>query len=79
MFSTTWVVLILYRREYHSKAHSILQHKELANKFLDETKMGYLVIGDAATQFDRFKNAGFDEVKLLDKDAKEVKLESIKM
>ena len=54
------------------------QHKALANKFLDETKMGYLVIGDAATQFDRFKDAGFDEVKLLDKDAKEVELKSIK-
>jgi len=54
------------------------QHKELANKFLDETKMGYLVVGDAATQFDRFKNTEFDEVKLLDKDANEVQLKSIK-
>lgn len=54
------------------------QHKALANKFLDETKMGYLVIGDASTQFDRFKDAGFDEVKLLDKDANEVALKSIK-
>ena len=54
------------------------QHKELANKFLDETKMGYFVVGDAATQFDRFKDAEFDEVKLLDKEGKDVQLKSIK-
>jgi len=55
------------------------QHKALANKYLDASKMGYLIIGDAATQFEKFKNAGFDEVILLDKDAKEVKLTNIKM
>ncbi len=54
-------------------------HKALANKYLDEKKMAYLVIGDAATQFKQFKNAGFDEVKLLDKDAKEVELSDVKM
>ncbi len=60
-------------------AMTLEQHKALANKYLDATKMGYLIIGDAATQFEKFKNAGFDEVKLLDKDAKEVKLTNIKM
>ena len=55
------------------------QHRALANKYLNPTKMGYLVIGDAATQFEKFKNTGFDEVILLDKDAKEVKLTNIKM
>lgn len=55
------------------------EHKALANKYLDETKMGYLVIGDAATQFDKFKNAGFDEVLLLDKDAKRVDIGNVKM
>lgn len=60
-------------------AMTLEQHKALANKYLDASKMGYLVIGDAATQFDKFKNAGFDEVILLDKDAKEVKLLDIKM
>ena len=55
------------------------QHKALANKYLDETKMGYLVVGDAATQFDKFKNAGFDEVVLLDKDAKKVDIGNVKM
>ncbi|NNK27499.1 MAG: insulinase family protein [Flavobacteriaceae bacterium] len=55
------------------------EHKALANKYLDETKMGYLVVGDAATQFDKFKNAGFDEVLLLDKDAKRVDVGNVKM
>ncbi|PCJ94820.1 MAG: peptidase M16 [Flavobacteriaceae bacterium] len=54
------------------------QHKALANKYLDASKMGYLVIGDAATQFEKFNDAGFDEVILLDKDAKEVKSKVIK-
>lgn len=55
------------------------QHKALANKYLDASKMGYLVVGDAATQFAKFKNAGFDEVILLDKEGKEVKLSKIKL
>lgn len=54
------------------------KHKELANKYLDESKMMYLVVGDAATQFAQFKNMGFDEVKLIDKEAKEVVLEKVK-
>ena len=55
------------------------QHKALANKYLDASKMAYLVVGDAATQFAQFKNMGFDEVKLLDKNGEEVKLEDVKM
>ena len=54
-------------------------HKELANKLLDENRMLYLVVGDAATQFAQFKDMGFDEVKLVDKNAKEVELEDVKM
>ncbi len=54
------------------------QHKALANKFLDESKMAYVVVGDAATQFEQFKNMGFDEVKLLDKNGEEMKLTEIK-
>ena len=42
-------------------------HKTLANTHLDESKMAYLVVGDAASQFAQFKDMGFDEVKLLDK------------
>jgi zinc protease len=55
------------------------QHKALANKYLDESKMAYLVVGDAATQFAQFKEMDFDEVKLLSKDGEEVKLKDVKM
>ena len=55
------------------------QHRALANKFLDESKMLYLVVGDAATQFAQFKDMNFDEVKLIDKNAEEVELEDVKM
>ncbi|WP_310994189.1 M16 family metallopeptidase [Aequorivita marina] len=55
------------------------EHKSLANKYLDASKMAYLVVGDAATQFQQFKNMGFDEVKLLDKDGEEVRLEDVKL
>jgi len=55
------------------------RHKELANKYLDASKMGYLVVGDAATQFEKLKTAGFDEVILLDKDGKEIKTEKVKL
>jgi zinc protease len=54
------------------------QHRELANKYLDESKMAYLVVGDAETQFAQFKNMNFDEVKLVDKNAEEIKLEEVK-
>jgi zinc protease len=54
------------------------QHKALANKYLDASKMAYLVVGDAATQFGQFRNMGFDEVKLLDKNGEEVKLKDVK-
>lgn len=49
------------------------RHKELANKYLDAKKMGYLVVGDAATQFEKLKELGFDEVILMDKDGNEIK------
>lgn len=60
-------------------AMTLEQHRELATKFLDESKMAYLVVGDAATQFAQFKDMGFDEVKLLDKNGEEVKLSEVKM
>ena len=55
------------------------QHQALANKFLDASKMAYVVVGDAATQYAQFKDMGFDEVKLLDKNGDEVKLEDVKL
>lgn len=48
------------------------RHKELAQKYLNPETMIYLVAGDAATQFDRFKDAGFDKVQLIDKDGNPV-------
>ena len=60
-------------------AMTLAQHKELANKYLDESKMAYLVVGDAATQFEQFKDMGFDEVKLLNKQGEEIELEDVKM
>tara|TARA_B100000809_G_scaffold266822_1_gene331926 strand:+ start:4111 stop:6987 length:2877 start_codon:yes stop_codon:yes gene_type:complete len=60
-------------------AMTLEQHKQLANKYLDESKMAYVVIGDAATQFAQFKEMGFDEVKLMSKEGEEVKLDDVKM
>lgn len=54
------------------------QHKELANKYLDESKMAYMVVGDAATQYSQFKDMGFDEVVLLDREGKEINLQKVK-
>ncbi|MCC8359494.1 M16 family metallopeptidase [Salinimicrobium sediminilitoris] len=54
------------------------QHKELAQKYLDESKMAYLVVGDAATQFEQFKDMNFDEVKLINKKGEEVELSELK-
>ena len=54
------------------------QHKALANKYLDPNKMVYLVVGDGATQFAQFKNMGFDEVKMVDKEGNEVKMTDVK-
>jgi zinc protease len=59
-------------------AMTLEEHQALANKYLDASKMAYLVVGDAATQFQQFKNMGFDEVKLLDKEGNEVELNEIK-
>jgi len=46
--------------------------KALADKYIDPDKMNYLVIGDAETQYEQFKNAGFDEVKMIDKEGHDV-------
>ena len=54
------------------------QHRKLAQKYLDESKMAYLVVGDAATQFEQFKEMGFDEVKLINKQGEEVKMKELK-
>ncbi len=50
------------------------QHKELAQKYIHPDKMIYVVAGDAQSQFDELKGAGFDEVYLLDKEGKPIEL-----
>jgi zinc protease len=60
------------------KNMTLEQHKALANKYLDESKMAYLVVGDATTQYPQFKSMGFDEVMLVDKNGEEVKIENVK-
>ncbi|GAB5400226.1 MAG: pitrilysin family protein [Aureisphaera sp.] len=54
------------------------QHKTLANKYLDESKMAYLVVGDATTQFPQFQDMGFDEVLLMDREGEVVEMEDVK-
>ncbi|MEZ4858739.1 MAG: pitrilysin family protein [Flavobacteriaceae bacterium] len=60
------------------KNMTLEQHKALANKYLDESKMAYLVVGDATTQYPQFKKMGFDEVMLVDKNGEEIKMEDVK-
>jgi zinc protease len=55
------------------------QHRQLASKYLDESRMAYVVVGDAATQFAQFKEMDFDEVKLMNKDGEEEKLDDVKL
>ncbi len=50
------------------------QHKALAQKYITPDKMIYFVAGDAATQFEQFKNTGFEDVILLDKNGREVEV-----
>ena len=56
------------------KNMTLEQHKELAQKYITPDKMSYVIVGDAATQFEQFKDAGFDNVMLIDKDANEIKI-----
>jgi zinc protease len=51
------------------------KHKTLAKKLLNEDKMAYLVVGDGATQFEQFKFMDFDEVRLIDKNGDDLKLD----
>jgi zinc protease len=67
------------KEEQIIKDMTLDRHRALANKYLDESKMAYLVVGDAASQFVQFKAMGFDEVKLLDKEGDEVELTKVKM
>ncbi|WP_410198327.1 M16 family metallopeptidase [Aequorivita ciconiae] len=57
---------------------NLQEHKVLANKYLDASKMAYVIVGDAETQYEQFKDMGFDEVKLVDKNGDEVNPENLK-
>ncbi|MGK0387162.1 MAG: zinc protease [Patiriisocius sp.] len=57
---------------------TLARHQELANKYLDPSTMAYLVVGDAESQYTQFRDMGFDEVLLLDKEGEEVTLEDVK-
>ncbi len=56
------------------KNMTLEQHKALAQKYITPEKMSYVIVGDAATQFEQFKDAGFDKVVLIDKDANEIEI-----
>lgn len=61
---------VTYRKDEEDiiRNMTLEQHKELAQKYIHPDKMMYLVAGDAQTQFNKLKGAGFDEVYLLDKE-----------
>ena len=56
------------------KNMTLEQHKALAQKYISPDKMKYVLVGDAASQFEQFKDAGFDQVMLIDKDGNEVEI-----
>lgn len=60
------------KEEEQIRNMTLERHRELAQKYLKPENMVYLVVGDAKTQYSQFKEAGFDEVLLLDKEANPV-------
>lgn len=54
-------------RESVVKAMTVKQIKDLSAKYLDSSKMYWLVVGDAKTQLPRMKELGFGEPILLNK------------
>jgi len=70
MSGHNWEVSYLKDQEDVVRNMTLEQHMELAQKYITPNKMIYVVAGDAITQFERFKDAGFDEMHLLDKEGK---------
>ena len=66
MSKYNWDVSYLSKEEDITRNMTLEQHKALAEKYIDPNKMIYVVAGDANTQFEALKTAGFDEVYLLD-------------
>ncbi len=65
---------ILNTKEDIIRDMTLEQHKELAQRHINPEKMIYVISGDAATQFNKLKGAGFDEVYLLDNEGNPKKL-----
>jgi zinc protease len=65
-----WGTDYLTKEEDVTRNMTLEQHKALAEKYIDPDKMIYVVAGDANTQFEALKAAGFDEVYLLDSEGK---------
>ena len=63
-----WDVTYLKDEEDVTRNMTLEQHKAIAQKYINPEKMIYVVAGDAASQFNKLKGAGFDEVHLLDTD-----------
>ncbi len=65
-----------YPRDYIKKNEAILQafspaeHRSISQKYLDPSKMIYLIVGDRETQFDKLMELGLGEPVLLDKEGK---------
>ncbi len=70
MSKYNWDVSYLTKEEDITRNMTLEQHKALAEKYIDPNKMIYVVAGDANTQFEALKAAGFDEVHLLDNEGK---------
>ncbi|MDZ7607336.1 MAG: hypothetical protein U5K79_17525 [Cyclobacteriaceae bacterium] len=70
MSKYNWDVSYLTKEEGITSNMMLEQHKALAEKYIDPDNMIYVVAGDANTQFEALKAAGFDEVFLLDSEGK---------
>ena len=73
-FNNTNLAIVEVKKLGDHQTKSLQQAIEYAEKYLDESKMAYLVVGDAATQLDQFREMDFDEVKVLDTQGNEVTL-----
>lgn len=62
-----WRADYIKEREQIVKAMTLPQVQALSQKYLDPSKMVWLVVGDAKTQLPRMKELGFDEPVLIGK------------
>jgi zinc protease len=62
-----WRANYVKDREHIVKAMTLPQIQALSQKYLDPSKMVWLVVGDAKTQLPRMKDLGFGEPVLIGK------------